>query len=103
MNIGCLHVLGYVLRYWYKNRNIAQQIRVESPEISPHTYDQLIYNKGGKQTQWEKSVSSIIDAGKTGQLYVRKKYVGNFLMPYTKVNSTQINDLNIKPEYHKTS
>ena len=27
---------------------------VETPEISPHIYGQLIYNKEGKNVQWRK-------------------------------------------------
>ena len=37
--------------YWHENRNTDQQNGTESLEIKSRTYGQIIYDKGGKDTQ----------------------------------------------------
>ena len=45
---------------WHENN------RIESPETNPHTYGELIYDKGAKNIQGERRVFSIKGVGKTG-------------------------------------
>ena len=53
---GGINLLDF--RVYYKatdkDRNIEQWNKIKSPEINPHTYGHLIFDKGGKNIQWRK-------------------------------------------------
>ena len=42
------------------------------PEINPHIYGQLIFNKGANNTQWERIGSSIHGVGKSGYPHAKE-------------------------------
>jgi hypothetical protein len=40
--------------YRYSDRQIDQWNRIEDPDMNPHTYGPLIFEKGTKTIQWKK-------------------------------------------------
>ena len=62
--------------YWYKNWNIDQWNKIESPQINPYTYRYLIFDKNiqckGQEYTMGQRTSSINGAVKIQQLHVKE-------------------------------
>ena len=84
--------------YWYRDRQIDQWNRIEDPEMNPHTYGHLIFDKGAKTIQWKKDSIFSKWCWFNWRATCRRMQIDPCLSPCTKLKSKWIKDLHIKPD-----
>ena len=68
--------------YWYNDSQVDQWNRIEDPEMNPHTYGHLIFDKGAKTIKsGKKTAFSANGAGTTGSYHVEEYKFDPFLSP----------------------
>ena len=83
--------------YWHKKRQKDQWNHIQDPDINPHTYEHLIFDKEAKNIKGKKEGILNKWSWHNWILTCRRMKIDPYLSPCTKLKSKWIKDLNIKP------
>ena len=81
--------------YGYSDSQVEKWNIIKYPEINPHTYGPLIFDKGAKTVQWKEDSTFNKWCWVNWWLAYRRLRIDPFLSPCTKLKSKWIKELPI--------
>ena len=78
-----------------------QQNGIENQEINPHTYGQLIFDKGATKTLSGENIVSSVNSDEKTEYPIPKNELESSPKSYAKIKGKSMKDLDVSPEIIK--